>query len=68
MYMLAGKAKQRLVLQITTGENLAEKADECPLIRVVKYCLHTIGAQKVSIILKNRVSTVQGLTKGLLKY
>ena len=46
MYMLAGKAKQRLVLQIMTGENLAEKADECPLIRVVKYCLYTIGSAK----------------------
>ena len=27
-------------------DNLAEKVDECPLNRVVEYCLHTIGTTK----------------------
>ena len=45
-------------------DNLAEKVDECPLNRVVEYCLRTIGtAKKVSVIRSSGVSAIQGLLK-----
>ena len=74
---LAGKAKQRLVLRVTMlilcehvnscriVDNLTEKVDECPLIRVVKYCLHTTGTAKIAIPSSN-VSLFRGcLSTGL---
>ena len=56
---LAGKDRQRLVLQVTLlksnvkllaiaamVDDLAEKVDECSLNQGVKYCLRTIGNAK----------------------
>ena len=44
-------------------DNLAGKVDKCPLIGVVKYCLHTLGLRKLSVIWSSGVSANQGLLK-----
>ena len=45
-------------------DNLAEKVNECPL---VKYCLHTIGTAKAVHIQSSGVSAIQGLLNSEVK-
>ena len=71
--MLAGNARQMLLLRVTAikllttaamVDNLAEKVNECQLNQVAKYCLCTIGTMKADpYIWSSGVSTIQGLLK-----